>query len=81
MGGVMTITGMLGGLFTSGIPNVPAAFDNLTLVMPQGWALRGWKLAMAGGGVGDVLLPALVTFGVGILFFVVAGLVLRKRFA
>jgi ABC-2 type transport system permease protein len=81
MGGVLTIGGMLGGLFTSGIPNLPTAFEDFTLVTPQGWALRGWKLAIAGGGVGDVLVPALVTFGTGILFFVVGVLFLRKRFA
>lgn len=81
MGGVLTIGGMLGGLFTSGIPNLPSAFEDMTLVTPQGWALRGWKLVMAGGGVGDVLLPTLVTFGAGLLCFGVAVLVLRKRFA
>jgi ABC-2 type transport system permease protein len=81
MGGVLTIGGMLGGLFTSGIPSVPAAFENVTLATPQGWALRGWKLAMAGGGAGDVLVPATVTFSAGILFFLVGVTVFRKRFA
>jgi ABC-2 type transport system permease protein len=80
MGGVLTIGGMLGGLFTSGIPNVPAAFEAATLVTPQGWALHGWKLALGGGSVGDVLVPALVTFGTGILCFMVGVIVLRKRF-
>jgi ABC-2 type transport system permease protein len=81
MGGVLTIGGMLGGLFTSGIPNLPPEFERITLITPQGWALRGWKMAMSGGGIGDVLVPALVTFGAGILFFAVGVVVLRRRFA
>jgi ABC-2 type transport system permease protein len=81
MGGVLTMTSMAGGLFTTGFPNLPAAFETATLFVPQGWALRGWKLALAGGGVSDVLLPAVVTLGMGIVFFVVGAFVFRKRFA
>ncbi|MGA9347400.1 MAG: ABC transporter permease [Anaerolineae bacterium] len=81
MGGVLTITGMAGGLFTTGFPSLPAAFETATLFVPQGWAMRGWKLALAGGGVNDVLLPAVVTLGIGIVFFVIGAFVFRKRFA
>jgi ABC-2 type transport system permease protein len=81
MGTVLTLSGMLGGLFTTGIPNLPAAYDTITLLTPHGWALRGWKLVLAGGGVGDVLLPALVTLGMGIVFFASGALVFRRRFA
>ena len=81
MGGVLTITGMAGGLFTTGFQNLPAAYDTVTLFTPHGWALRGWKAALAGGGVGDVLLPVVVTLGMGIVFFVIGALVFRKRFA
>jgi len=80
MGGVLTITGMLGGLFTSGIPNVPATFERITLVTPHGWALRGWKAAMAGGGISDVLVPAVITLGTGVLFFAVGAVLFRRRF-
>jgi len=48
--------------------------------VPQGWAMRSWKLALA-GGVSDVLLPAVVTLGMGVVFFVVGAFVFRKRFA
>jgi ABC-2 type transport system permease protein len=81
MGGVLTITSMAGGLFTTGFPNLPAAFETATLFVPQGWAMRGWKLALAGGSAGDMLLPVAVTLGMGIVFFVVGALVFRKRFA
>jgi ABC-2 type transport system permease protein len=81
MGGVLTITGMLGGLFTAGIPNAPRAFQTISLATPHGWALRGWKAAIAGGGVGEVLLPAAVTFGAGMLFFAIGLVLFRKRFS
>ena len=38
-------------------------------------------LVLAGGGAGDVLLPAFVTLGMGIVFFAVGALVFRRRFA
>jgi ABC-2 type transport system permease protein len=81
MGGVLTITGMLGGLFTTGFENLPEAYDTVTLFTPHGWVLRGWKLALRGGGAGDVLLPSLVTLGAGVIFFAVGTLFFRRRFA
>ena len=81
MGGVLTLTGMAGGLFTTGFQNLPAAYDTITLLTPHGWALRGWKLALAGARLGDVLLPVAVMLGMGLVFFVVGALVFRKRFA
>ncbi len=81
MGGVLTLTGMAGGLFTTGFQNLPAAYDTITLLTPHGWALRGWKLALAGARLGDVLLPVAVMLGMGLVFFIVGALVFRKRFA
>ncbi|MBE9473020.1 MAG: ABC transporter permease subunit, partial [Chloroflexi bacterium] len=81
MGGVLTLTGMAGGLFTTGIQNLPDVYNTVTLFTPHGWVLRGWKLALAGGGVGDVLLPVVVTLGMGIVFFAVGAVLFRKRFA
>ena len=81
IGGVLTLTGMAGGLFTAGIPNMPAAFDIVTLFTPHGWALRGWKLALAGGSVSGVFLPVLVMFGMGVIFFAIGAHLFRKRFA
>jgi ABC-2 type transport system permease protein len=80
MGGVLPVMGMLGGLFTTGIPNLPAVFDTVTLAMPHGWALRAWKLAMAGAGPGSLLTPTLVLLAMGIVFFTVGVFVFRRRF-
>jgi len=80
-GGVMTVTGMLGGLFSATIPGVPAVFDTVSLSMPQGWALRGWKLTLAGGGLQDVLLPVAVMIVTAGLFLVIGTARFRRRFA
>jgi len=80
LGGVLTLTGMVGGLFTNGIPNVPEVMDTISLSMPQGWALHAWKLCLAGSSVGTVLFPNLVLAALGVLFFVVGLTLFRKRF-
>ena len=81
LGGVMTLTGMLGGLFTTAIPGLPAAFDTVSLVTPQGWALQAWKLALSGAGVGLAAVPVLALVGMGLAFLVVGIILFRKRFA
>ena len=72
---------MLGGLFTTWVVNLPAALDTLTLAMPQGWALRSWKLALAGAHPNEVFLPVVVLLAMGTAFFVVGVRLFRKRFA
>ena len=81
LGGVLTFVGMLGGLFTTGIPNLPAAFQTVTLFTPHGWALRGMKAVLAGGTVPDVLLPFTVTVVMGVVCFAIGLWFFRKRFA
>lgn len=81
LGGVMTITGALGGLFSNGIPNLPEAMDKIALFVPQGWAMQTWKLSLAGNSAGSILLPALVLIALGILFFAVGLSLFRRRFS
>jgi ABC-2 type transport system permease protein len=80
LGGVMTITGMLGGLFTNGIPNVPEVMDKVSLSMPQGWAMHTWKLSMEGSSAGAIILPAFVLTALGAIFFAVGLTMFRRRF-
>ncbi|MBN1978251.1 MAG: ABC transporter permease [Anaerolineae bacterium] len=83
IGGVMTVLGMVGisSVFTA---NVPGAAGGLTeilpLFVPQGWAMRAWRLAIEGGAVGDVLLPFGVMLVLGAAFFAVGVLKFKKRF-
>jgi hypothetical protein len=81
MGGVLTLTGMLGGLFVNGVPNLPDALDTVRLATPQGWAMYGWELALQGSGPGRVLAPVAVMLALGALFFGIGVVRLRKRFA
>lgn len=80
IGGVLSATGMLGGLFTTGVA-MPPAFETMSLALPQGWALRGFKLALDGASVGDVILPMLVMVAMGAVFFGIGAFNFRKRFA
>ena len=81
LGGVLTLTGMAGGLMTTGMPNLPEAFHTMNLFTPQGWAMRSFQTALYGGSPGEVLVPLLVSLGVGAIFFVVGVLFFRRRFA
>ena len=81
VGGVISVTGMLGGLFTVAVPGMPAAFDAVTRLTPQGWALSVWRVALAGGTVSDALTPALVLLAMGIVFFGLGVALFRRRFA
>ena len=82
-GGVMTVMGMVGMLtvFTAANPAGSEAFETASLFVPQGWAVRGWRLLLEGGAVGDVLLAVAVMLAAGVLFFAVGVLRFRKRYA
>jgi ABC-2 type transport system permease protein len=81
IGGVLTVTAMLGGLYSMTIPNAPAFMDMLSLFLPQGWVMRSWKLTLNGGQLIDVLLPVLVAVAVGAVLFGIGTLNFRKRYA
>jgi hypothetical protein len=72
--------GMLGGLMPTGDPSRPGVFDRVSLLLPQGWAMRGWKLAVNGAGPAEVLLPVAVLVGVGLVLFAIGVLGFRRRF-
>ncbi len=81
LGGVLTVTGMLGGLFTTGIPDVPAFLDRAKLAMPQGWALEIWQRVLAGASLEMILTPFAVLIAIGVVFFSIGVLIFRRRFA
>jgi ABC-2 type transport system permease protein len=81
LGGVLTITALIGGLLNNGIPNVPKVMDTIALSMPQGWAMHAWKLSLAGNGAGTLLPPTLVLVTLGCVFFAIGLTQFRRRFA
>lgn len=82
LGGGLTILGMLGGLFTMNIPNgMPEAFDAIGNFIPQGWVLKGWRMALDGSAAGDLLIPFLVTVATGIIMFAIGAMMFKRRYA
>ncbi len=81
MGGVLTLLGMLGGMFTVAIPNLPSSVDKVTLVTPHGWAMQAWKLALGGSSPIQASIPSLVLLVMGFAFFAGGAALFRKRFA
>jgi ABC-2 type transport system permease protein len=73
---VAFVLAMLGGNFVP-IAQMPEALQQLALVTPNGWALRGFTtLAADGGGVGSILLPlsAILAFAVAAFTLAIPGL-------
>ena len=79
-GGVLTLTGMLGliPVFTAGAPNQSETVQTVSLLVPQGWAMRGLTIAMDGGSVAD-LLPTLLVVLLWTAAFAFIGLRRFKR--
>ena len=78
-GGVLTILGMAGGLFTTGIESMPKAFQTIALLTPHGWALRAWKLALAGADANAMSLPVAMLLIMGAILFAGGALMFRRR--
>jgi ABC-2 type transport system permease protein len=79
MGAVLTVLGMAGGLFSAGMDVLPRAFETVALFTPQGWAMRGWKLALAGASPAEVLLPVAVVLLIGVVSFGLGAMSFRRR--
>jgi len=82
-GGVLTVAGMLGliPIFTAGVPNQPQSLKAISLLVPQGWAMRGLEVAHGGGAIADILpiFAGLVAWALVLGF--IGQYRLQKRFA
>jgi ABC-2 type transport system permease protein len=81
MGGVLTATGLIGGLFTTGIPQVPEAMEHFTLLVPPGWALQGLQRSLDSAAPLSVALNSAVLTVMGVAFVGVGLLIYRRRFS
>lgn len=84
IGGVMTVLGMVGisSVFTANVPGAAGGFaEILPLFVPQGWAMRVWRLVIDGGNVGDIFLPFAVMIALTVGFFSIGVLRFRRRLA
>jgi ABC-2 type transport system permease protein len=83
LGGVLTVTGMLGmvKIFTVGSPTSPAWADTASMFVPQGWAVRGLSQVMAAASINDILLTCLALIGMSVVFFLIGVQRFQKRYA
>jgi ABC-2 type transport system permease protein len=81
LGLVVTLTGMLGGAIPTGDPSQPGPFATISLLLPQGWAMRGWRLAVNGATPAEIWLPLLVLLTAGLALFAIGVAGFRRRFA
>lgn len=81
-GGVLTVTGMLGmiSIFAMNSPSAARLGDTVSLMVPQGWAIRGLMQSMNGQPVSGVLVTALVMLAWSAAFFVVGVLRFNRRY-
>jgi len=82
-GGVLTLTGMIGmiSIFAQGSPTAAQLGDSVSLLVPQGWAVRGLVQAMNGLPVTDVLLNTLIVLAWSAVFFTVGVWRFNRRYA
>ena len=82
-GGVLTVTGMLGmiSIFAMGSPSAAQMGDTVSLLVPQGWAVRGLMQAMNAGPVNSVLVTTLALLAWSVAFFIIGVWRFNKRYA
>lgn len=82
-GGVLTVTGMLGmiGIFAMNSPAAQKLANSVSLLVPQGWAVRGLLQSVNGQPLADVLLSMLVMLGWSAVFFAVGVWRFNRRYA
>jgi ABC-type Na+ efflux pump permease subunit len=79
-GGILTVTGMLGMIrvFASNSPG--SAVDIVSLLVPQGWAIRGIVQCMHGEAINAVLVTVLVMLVWSAGFFIIGVLRFNRRY-
>ena len=82
-GGVLTFTGMVGmiSIFAINSPTAARLGNSVSLLVPQGWAVRGLLQAMNAQPVMDVLMTTLVMLTWSVVFFVFGIWRFNKRYA
>ena len=74
---------MLGmiSVFAAGSPTAAILSDTVSLLVPQGWAVRGLQQVMNGQPLASVLISFLGLLAWGAVFFIVGVLRFNKRYA
>lgn len=82
-GGVLTVTNMVGmiSIFAMGSPGAARLGDTVSLLVPQGWAIRGLMQSMRGEPLSSVLITTLVILVWSAVFFSIGVLRFNRRYA
>lgn len=82
-GGVLTVTGMVGmiSIFAMNSPSAAKMGDTVSLLVPQGWAIRGLMQAMNGEPTSSVLVTTLALLLWSAIFFAIGVWRFNKRYA
>ena len=81
-GGIMTVSGMLGmtSIFTMNSSAGSGVTEIVSLLVPQGWAIRGMMQAMDGEPINNKLLTMVVLLAWGLVFFGVGVRRFQRRY-
>ena len=82
-GGVLTVTGMLGmiSIFAMGSPAASQLGDTVSLLVPQGWAVRGLMQSMNGEPLTGLLVNTLILLVWSAALFIIGVWRFNKRYA
>jgi hypothetical protein len=82
-GGVLTVTGMLGmiPIFAMGSSTAAKMSETVSLLVPQGWAVRGLIQSMGGEPLESILLTLLASLVWSVLFFITGVWRFNRRYA
>ncbi len=82
-GGVLTVTGMLGmiSIFAINSPAAAKLGNSVSLLVPQGWAIRALMQTMNAEPISNVLITTLVLLLWSVAFFAIGVWRFNKRFA
>lgn len=81
-GGVLSVTGMVGmiSIFSGGSPSAATLGNTVSLLVPQGWAVRGLMQSVNAEPIGAVLLTVLAMLAWSAAFFIVGILRFNRRY-
>jgi ABC-type Na+ efflux pump permease subunit len=82
-GGVLTVTGMVGmiRIFAMGSSAASTLGETVSLLVPQGWAVRGLLQSLEGAGPGDLVVNTLALLAWSAAFFGIGVWRFNRRYA
>jgi ABC-2 type transport system permease protein len=81
-GGVLTVTGMVGmiEIFGMNSPGAARLGETVSLLVPQGWAIRGLMQSMNGEPVSSAMVTALAMLAWSAAFFIIGVMRFNRRY-